>query len=112
MSLAVYYFAVIPLTLALLPFFGYLASRGAWRWPALVFGAQLATMIALRTLPIGGLRGIEPLALALFALFAGLGLGPTYLGVALRRARQRRRAARFAAAARRAEFSLQADDPR
>ncbi len=93
-----YFALVLPLTAVALALFGYLGSRAAWRWPALVFGAQLATLVARN----GEVGPLLPLGVLLFLFMAGLGLVPTYLGVAVRRARQRRMAARFAAAARRA----------
>ena len=99
-----YWSLVLPVTYLLLFAFGTLGSRSAWRWPALVFGAQLATLLVLRAARGEGPGNLAPLGAVLFALLAGLGLGPTYLGVALRRTRQRRARARFAAAARRAEF--------
>jgi len=102
-----YWTLVLPATGVLLFGFGYLGSRGAWRWPALAFGAQLATMLLLRAFRGEGPGNLAPLGAVLFALLAAIGLVPTYLGVALRRWRQRRIAARFAAAARRAEFYTQ-----
>jgi hypothetical protein len=90
-----YWSLVLPLSYAFVFLFGTLGSRGAWRWPALVFGAQLATML-LR----GGVGNLAPLGAILFAVLATFGLAPAYLGVALRRWRQRRTAARFASKAR------------
>jgi hypothetical protein len=103
-----YFQIALPLTGILLALFGYLGSRAAWRWPLLVFGAQLATMTARN----GEVGSLFPLGALLFLFFAGLGLLPTYLGVALRRARQKRQAARFAADARRAAFTAGSDEPR
>jgi hypothetical protein len=95
------YFALgLPATAVLLALFGYLGSRAAWRWPLLVFGAQLATLVARN----GEVGSLFPLGVLLFVFMAALGMGPTYLGVALRRMRQRRKAAQFAAEARRAAF--------
>ena len=99
-----YWQLVLPGTYLVLFVFGALGSRGAWRWPALVFGAQLATLLAVRATRGEGPGNLAPLGAVLFAVLAGVGLVPTYLGVALRRTRQRRARARFAAAARRAEF--------
>ena len=88
----------LPAAYALLAAFGYVASRAAWRWPLLLFGGQLVAALARQ-----GARGsLLPLGVAALALLAALGLLPTYLGVALRRLRQRWRAARLAAAQRRA----------
>jgi hypothetical protein len=92
-----YWQAVVPATYVLCALFGYLGSRGAWRWPFLAFGAQVATMLVRG----GGAGNLFPLGLALFAVMAAIGLVPAYLGVALRRARDRSRAAAFAAKARR-----------
>lgn len=102
-----YWSLVLPGTYLLLFAFGTLGSRSAWRWPALVFGAQLATLLALRAARGEGPGNLAPLGAVLFAILAGVGLAPTYLGVALRRTRQRRAQARFAAASRRAEFPTQ-----
>ena len=99
-----YWMFVLPATYLALFAFGTLGSRSAWRWPALVFGAQLATLLGLRVARGEGPGNLAPLGAVLFAVLAGVGLVPTYLGVALRRSRQRRVRARFAAAARRAEF--------
>jgi hypothetical protein len=103
-DLAQYWTVLLPASFALLLLFGYLGSRGAWRWPALLFGGQLAAMIVARGLKGGGPGSLAPLGALLFALLAGVGMAPTYLGVALRRGRQRRKAARFAARLRRAEL--------
>ena len=89
---------VLPAAYALLALFGYVASRAAWRWPLLLFGGQLVTQL----LRVGPRASLLPLGLAAFAFLALLGLFPTYLGVALRRSRQRVRAARMAAAQRKA----------
>jgi hypothetical protein len=86
--------AALPVSYALLAGLGYVASRAAWRWPLLVFGGQLAAMLARNG--VGG--SLLPLGGLVFALLALFGLLPTYLGVALRRRRQRLLAARFAAA--------------
>ncbi len=84
----------LPAAYALLALFGYVASRAAWRWPVLLFGGQaLAELVR-----VGARASLLPLGVAAFALLALLGLLPTYLGVALRRGRQRVRAARLAAA--------------
>ena len=99
-----YWTLVLPATYLCLFAFGTLGSRSAWRWPALVFGAQLATLLGLRAVRGEGPGNLAPLGAVLFAILAGVGLAPTYLGVALRRTRQKRAQARFAAAARRAEF--------
>ena len=99
-----YWSVVLPVTSLLLFAFGTLGSRSAWRWPALVFGAQLTTMLAFSVARGEGPGNLAPLGAVLFAIFAGVGLAPTYLGVALRRTRQRRTQARFAAAARRVDF--------
>ena len=96
---------VLPVTYLALFFFGLLGSRGAWRWPALAFGAQLATLLLLRAVKGQGPGNLAPLGLLIFGALATIGLAPAYLGVALRRWRQKRRAARFAAEARRAAFS-------
>jgi len=101
-----YFGWVLPVTALGLLLLGYLGSRAAWRWPLLVFGAQLASMIA-RNRELGSLLA---LGAVLFLVLAAFGLLPTYLGVALRRARQRRKAARFAAALRRAELGIPLDD--
>jgi len=101
---AEYWSLVLPLTSLLLFAFGTFGSRGAWRWPALVFGAQLATMLAFSLTRGDGPGNLAPLGAVLFAILGGVGLVPTYLGVALRRIRQRRTQARFAAAARRVDF--------
>ena len=98
----------LPLTCLVLGLFGYFGSRAAWRWPLLVFGAQLATMIARN----GGVGTLLPLGFVLFLVLAIVGLLPTYLGVGLRRARQRRLAARVATDARRANLGAEADDAR
>jgi hypothetical protein len=90
---------VLPLTMIGLVLLGYFGSRAAWRWPLLVFGAQLAVVLAR-----DGGRNLLGLGAGMFLAFAALGLAPTYLGVALRRAGQRRKAARFAANLRRAEL--------
>ena len=105
-----YFQFALPVTGVLLALFGYLGSRDAWRWPLLVFGAQLATMTARN----GEVGSLFPLGALLFLFLAGLGLLPTYLGVAVRRTRQKRQAARFAAEARRASFEAPAgvDEPR
>ena len=103
-----YFQLALPATGALLALFGYFGSRAAWRWPLLVFGAQLATMTARN----GEVGSLFPLGALLFLFFALLGLLPTYLGVALRRARQKRQAARFAAEARRAAFDAPAGPQR
>jgi len=105
-----YFQLALPATGVLLALFGYLGSRDAWRWPLLVFGAQLATMTARN----GEVGSLFPLGALLFLFLAGLGLLPTYLGVAVRRTRQKRQAARFAAEARRASFEAPArvDEPR
>ena len=103
-----YFQFALPVTGVLLALFGYLGSRDAWRWPLLVFGAQLATMTARN----GEVGSLFPLGALLFLFFALLGLLPTYLGVALRRTRQKRQAARFAAEARRAAFDAPADPQR
>ena len=95
-----YWSLVLPLTYALVFLFGTLGSRSAWRWPALVFGTQLATML-LR----GGVGSMAPLGAILFAVLATFGLVPAYLGVALRRWRQRRVAANFATEARKNAFT-------
>ena len=94
-----YWSLVLPLTYGFVFLFGTLGSRSAWRWPPLVFGAQLATML-LR----GGVGSMAPFGVLLFAVLATFGLVPAYLGVALRRWRQRRMAARFAAEARKTAF--------
>jgi hypothetical protein len=96
---------VLPLTYLALFGFGFLGSRGAWRWPALAFGAQLATLLLLRALRGEGPGSLAPLGAVLFGVLATIGLAPAYLGVALRRWRQKRVAARFAAEARRAAFT-------
>ena len=98
-DLPLYWSLVLPLSYAFVFLFGTLGSRGAWRWPALVFGTQLATML-LR----GGFGSMAPLGVILFAVLATFGLLPAYLGVALRRWRQRRTAAKFAAEARKSAF--------
>jgi hypothetical protein len=103
-DLPTYGTTVLPLSCLLLLLFGYYGSRGAWRWPVLLFGGQLAAMVAWRALRGEGAGSLAPLGAVLFGLLAGLGMAPTYLGVALRRARQRRKAARFAARLRRAEL--------
>jgi hypothetical protein len=88
----------LPAAYALLALLGYVASRAAWRWPLLLFGGQLVAALAR-----GGARGsLLPLGVAALVFLAVLGLLPTYLGVGLRRMRQRFRAARLAAAQRRA----------
>ena len=102
---AEYFGVVLPLTALGLVLLGYFGSRAAWRWPLLVFGAQLASMVVSN--PDGG--ALLALGMILFLVLAGLGLLPTYLGVAMRRARQRRKAARFAAALRRAELGIPLD---
>jgi hypothetical protein len=89
--------AALPAAYALLALFGYLASRAAWRWPLLLFGGELVAMLARD----GAAGSLLPLGAILFALLALLGLLPTYLGVALRRSRQRHQAARLAEAHRR-----------
>jgi hypothetical protein len=94
-----YWSVVLPLSYGSLFLFGTLGSRSAWRWPVLVFGTQLATML-LR----GGFGSMAPFGVLLFAILATFGLVPAYLGVALRRWRQRRLAARFAAEARKKAF--------
>jgi len=94
-----YWSLVLPLTYAFVFLFGTLGSRSAWRWPALVFGAQLGTMV-LR----GGVGSMAPLGAMLFTILATFGLVPAYLGVALRRWRQRRAAAKFASEARKTAF--------
>ena len=99
-----YWSVVLPATCLALFAFGTLGSRSAWRWPALVFGAQLVTMLGFSAARGEGPGNLAPLGAVLFAMLAGVGLAPTYLGVALRRTRQRRAQARFAAAARRADF--------
>jgi len=88
----------LPVAYALLAVFGYVASRAAWRWPLLVFGGQLLAMLARNGAP----GSLLPLGAALFAFLALLGLLPAYLGVALRRMRQRLVAARVSAARREA----------
>ena len=93
---ALYGTAALPVSYALLGGLGYVASRAAWRWPLLVFGGQLGAMLAKNG--IGG--SLLPLGGLVFALLALIGLLPTYLGVALRRRRQRLLAARFTAARR------------
>ena len=40
-----YWSLVLPLTYAFVFLFGTFGSRSAWRWPALVFGTQLATLL-------------------------------------------------------------------
>ena len=79
----------LPVTFVALGLFGYYGSRAAWRWPLLVFGAQLAIMVA-RNREAGSML---PLGIGLFLVLALLGMLPTYLGAGLRRARQRRRGA-------------------
>ena len=100
-----YWSLVLPLTYAALLGFGYLGSRAAWRWPALVFGAQLATLLLTRIVRGEGPGNLAPLGALLFAVLATLGLAPAYLGVALRRWRQKRLAAKFASEARKAAFT-------
>jgi hypothetical protein len=102
-----YWALVLPLTYVALFGFGYLASRGAWRWPALTFGAQLATMLLLAALHGGGPGSMAPLGAILFAVLATIGLVPAYLGWRCAGGATRRIAARFAAAARRAAFTAQ-----
>jgi hypothetical protein len=76
----------LPVTFVALALLGYFGSRAAWRWPLLVFGAQLATMVARN----GEVGTLLPLGMGLFFILAVLGMLPTYLGASLRRARQRR----------------------
>lgn len=104
----VYLKVILPATAVGLALLGYHGSRAAWRWPLLVFGAQLATLIARSR---DG-RSILPLEVLGFLFLAALGHVPTYLGVALRRGHQRRMAARLAAARRRAEFAAAAEESR
>jgi hypothetical protein len=111
-DVAFYWLIVLPLSYGLLFGLGYLGSRGAWRWPALLFGGQLATMILARALEGDGAGSVAPLGAVLFGLLAAVGMAPTYLGVALRRWRQRLKAARFAARLRRAELEAGIDGPR
>lgn len=101
----VYFNVILPASATGLLLLGYHGSRAAWRWPLLVFGAQLATLVARN-------REVATLGVLVFVFLAGLGLVPTYLGVALRRSQQRRKAARLAAALRRAEFAAGAGESR
>jgi predicted ferric reductase len=88
----------LPVVYALLAVFGYVGSRAAWRWPMLVFGGQLLAMLAKDGAP----GSLLPLGALLLTFLALLGLLPAYLGVALRRMRQRLVAARVSAARREA----------
>jgi len=89
--------AALGLAYALLLCVGFIASRAAWRWPLLLFGGAFLGLLALYP------RGhVDLPRFVLCAVLGLVGLFPAYLGVALRRVRQRLRAARFAAAQRKA----------
>jgi len=95
--MAPYRAAALSAAYLLLLALGFVASRAAWRWPLLLFVGAFLASLSFHLRAYAGLR-----VFAVYAFLAAFGLFPAYLGVALRRMRQRMRAARFAAAQKKA----------
>lgn len=96
---------IVPLHALALAILGYVGARGAWRWPFVVAGAQLAGSLAARGFDPGNLF---PLSLLFFAFLGCAGLVPAYLGAGLRRLVTQRDAAQARAAERADAFARDA----